>query len=70
MIGAVNLRKVQEGYNKDISDIIASKEWICKIQDNDLKVIKIKEGKSEIYLPNYISRYSVTSEINSTSTFE
>ena len=36
----------------------------------DLKVIESEEGKSKIYLPNYISRYSVTSENNSVSTFD
>ena len=52
---------MQEGYNKDISSFIG--------KDSDLKVIESKEGKSEIYLPNYIARYSVTSKINSISTF-
>ena len=66
------LRKVQEGYSKDISEFKVAEERICQSQDSDLKVIESEEGKgkSEIYLPNYMSRYSVTSEINSVSTFD
>ena len=64
------LWKVQEGYSKDISEFKVVEERICQSQDSDLKVIKSEEGKSENYLPNYSSRYSVTSEINSVSTFD
>ena len=57
-------------YSADISI-----EGICQLQDSivirraDLKGVVSEEGKSEIYLPNYIIRYSVTSVNNSVSTF-
>ena len=60
--------KVQKDYSKNISDCKASKERTC--QNSDLKVVESEEGKSEIYLPNYISRCSVTSENDYVSTFD
>jgi len=57
-------------YSADISI-----EGICQRQDSivircaDLKGVVSEEGKSEIYLPNYIIRYSVTSVNNFVSTF-
>ena len=60
--------KVQKEYSKNISDCKVSKERTC--QNSDLKVVESEEGKSEIYLPNHISRYSVTSENNHVCTFD
>ena len=57
-------------YSADISI-----EGICQRQDNivirhaDLKGVVSEEGKSEIYLRNYIIRYSVMSVNNYVPTF-
>ena len=57
---------IDKYYKKDsvkYSDVIVRRQV-------DLKVVESEEGKSEIYLPNYISRYSVTSKNNFVSTFD
>ena len=59
-------KNIDKYYKKDsvkYSDVIVRRQV-------DLKVVESEEGKSEIHLPNYISRYSVTSENNSISTFD
>ena len=57
-------------YNADISiEGIFQHQDIIVIRRADLKWVVSEEGKSEIYLPNYIIRYSVTSVNNYVSTF-